>query len=274
MNRFATLRASRKGRVALGLCAAVASLTLFGSATPAIAVTAPAPGPATSTTGGGTTLVEVGCAPNAITVKLAGPGAKGEKTVDNPQCKGIAAAIVGTWVSKDCETPPASPDLTQRRTYVFGGHGSKQHPSALGVPAVITYDVYAGAGCNENAKLFTVTTTGNAAFVGPSATVPGASNVLFTFKSRALTPTTAGIAVVQGACPQYHWAAGVNVDLTTDGCGTIVQGNNECPVEYDLAAIISGVAYFGDRSHPLCTAATRPTKLAEWGVVKEHVRAL
>ena len=177
-------------------------------------------------------------------------------------------------MSKDCETPPTSPDLTQRRTYVFGSHGIKQHPSALGVPAVITYDVYAGAGCNENAKLFTVTTTGNAAFVGPSATVPGASNVLFTFKSRALTPTTAGIAVVQSACPQYHWAAGVNVDLTTDGCGTIVQGNNECHVEYDLAAIISGVAYFGDRSHPLCTEATRPTKLAEWGVVKKHRTAL
>lgn len=274
MNRFASLRASRKGRVALGLGAAVASLAIFGGAAPATAATAPAPGPAANTTGEGTTLVEVGCAPNAITVKLAGPGAKGEKTVDNPQCKGIAAAIVGTWVSKDCETPPASPDLTQRRTYVFGSHDSKQHPSALGVPAVITYDVYAGAGCNENAKLFTVTTTGNAAFVGPSATVPEASNVLFTFKSRALTPTTAGIALVQSACPQYHWAAGVNVDLTTDGCGTIVQGNNECPVEYDLAAIISGVAYFGDRSHPLCTQATRPTKLAEWGVVKKHHTAL
>jgi len=252
MNGFSTLRASRKGRVALGLGAVVAGLTIFGGAAPATAASAPAPGPAASATGGGTTLVEVGLRPE----------------------KGIAAAIVGTWVSKDCETPPTSPDLTQRRTYVFGGHGIKQHPSALGVPAVITYDVYAGAGCNENAKLFTITTQGNAAFVGPSATVPGASNVLFTFKSRALTPTTAGIALAQSACPQYHWAAGVNVDLTTDGCGTIVQGNNECPVEYDLAAIISGVAYFGDRSHPLCTEATRPTKLAEWGVVKKHRTAL
>jgi hypothetical protein len=220
MNGFAALRASRKGRVALGLGAAVASLTIFGGAPPATAASAPAPGPAAGTAGEGTTLVQVGLRPE----------------------KGIAAALIGTWVSKDCETPPTSPDLTQRRTYVFGGHGIKQHPSAPGVPAVITYDVYAGAGCNENAKLFTVTTTGNAAFVGPSATVPGASNVLFTFKSRALTPTTAGIGAVQSACPQYHWAAGVNVDLTADGCGTIVQGDNTCPVEYDLAAIISGVA--------------------------------
>jgi hypothetical protein len=272
MNGFATLRASRKGRVALGLGAAVASLTIFGGAAPATAASAPAPGAAASTTGGGTTLVEVGCAPDAITVKPADLGAGGEKTGDNPQCKGIASAIIGTWVSKDCET--ASPDLTRRRTYVFGRHGIKQQPSARGVPAVITYDLYAGAGCNENAKLFTINTTGNAAFVGPSATVPGASNVLFTFKSRAATPTAAGVGVLQSACPQYHWAAGVSEDLTKDGCGALVQSDTECPVEYDLAAIISGVAYFGDRSHPLCTEATRPTKLAEWGVVKKHSRAL
>jgi hypothetical protein len=254
MNRFANLRAGRKGRVALGIAAAVASLTIFGGSAPANAVSAPVSGSAANANGGGTTLVEVGLRSE----------------------KGIARAIIGTWVSKDCETPPTSPDLTQRRTYVFGGHGHgiRRHPSALGVPAYITYDIYAGVGCNEAAKLFTITTTGNAAFVGPSATVPGASNVLFTFKSRALTPTTAGIAVVQSACPQYHWVAGVSVDLTEDGCGTIVQGDNVCLVEYDLAAIISGVAYFGDRSHPLCTAATRPTKLSEWGVVKIHRRAL
>ena len=41
MNRFAALRASRKGRVALGLGAAVASLTIFGGAPPATAASAP-----------------------------------------------------------------------------------------------------------------------------------------------------------------------------------------------------------------------------------------
>jgi len=61
--------------------------------------------------------------------------------------------------------------------------------------------------------------------------------------------------VLQNACPQYQWVAGVSVDLSKDGCGALVQSNTECPVKYDLAAIISDVAFFGDRSHPLCTEA-------------------
>jgi hypothetical protein len=269
MNRLATVRASRKGWVALGLGAAVAGVAIFGGAATANAASAPAPKPAAHTTGGGTTLVEVGCPPGTIAVKPVevkpvpqkpvGVGAGDEKTVDNPHCKGIAAAILGTWLSKDCET--VSQDLTRRRTYVFRKHD-----------VAIAYVLYGGAGCNENAKLFTVTTHGTAAFVGPSATVAGASNVLFTFKSRAATPTTAGLGALQNACPQYHWAPGVSVDLSKDGCGALVQSNTECPIEYDLAAIVSGVAYFGDRSHSLCTEATRPTKLASGGVVRKPRR--
>lgn len=269
MNRLATLPASRKGKVSLGLGAAVVSLTIFGGAAAANAASAPAPQQAARATGGGITLGEVGCAPGTITIEPFNPvevkpvpqkpvGAGGGKTVDNPNCKDIAHAIIGTWRSKDCET--ASQDLTRRRTYVFGRHDV----------AAITYDLYGGAGCDENAKLFTITTHGIAAFVGPSATVVGASNVRFTFKSRAATPTTAGLGALQKACPQYHWAPGVSVDLSKDGCGALVQSNTECPVEYDLAAIVSGVAYFGDRSHPLCTEATRPTKLASWGVIKKR----
>jgi hypothetical protein len=267
MNRLATLRTSHRGKASLGLCAAMAGLAIFGGAIAANAAPAPAPKPAAHTTSGGPTLVEVGCAPGTVTVKPFNPvevkpvpqnrvGAGG-KTVNSPHCKDIAKAILGTWRSKDCET--ASQDLTRRRTYVFGRHD-----------VAITYHLYGGAGCNENAKLFTVTTHGIAAFVGPSDTVEGASNVLFTFKSRAATPTKAGLGVLQGACPQYPWAPGVSVDLSKDGCGALVESNTACPVEYDLAAIFSGVAYFGDRSHSLCSEATRPTKLASWGVVRKR----
>jgi len=263
MNRLAGLRASRKGKLALGLGAAVAGLVIFGGTAAANASAVPA----AHATGGGVTLVEVGCAPGTVTepsrpvtvrpVPQEPAGGRGGKTGDNPHCKDIAKAILGTWLSKDCET--ASQDLTRRRTYVFGRHD-----------VAITYDLYGGAGCNEKAKLFTVTTHGIAKFVDPSATVAEASNVLFTFKSRAATPTAAGLGVLQNACSQYQWVAGVTVDLSKDGCGALVQSNTECPVEYDLAAIISDVAYFGDRSHPLCTEATRPTKLAPWGVVKKQ----
>ena len=170
--------------------------------------------------------------------------------------KSIGVALLGTWQSKECET--VSQDLTRRRTYVFG----------KGDVAVITYNLYGSPSCNKSAKLFTLTTHGTAAFVGPSTTVAGASNVLFTFKSRAAEPTAIGVAALKEACPQYKWAPGVSVDLSQDGCGALVQSNVQCPIEYDLAAIVSGVAFFGDRSHPLCTEATRPTKLAVWGLVR------
>ena len=273
MTRLSAIGTSRKGRLALTFAAAtIAGLAILGGTAVANAASAPVPDPAAHTTGRGPTLIEVGCAPGTITVKPSGPvvvkpvpqqrvgvdtRGGGGKTGDNPYCKDISVAILGTWLSKDCET--ASQDLTRRRTYVFGRHD-----------VAITYDLYAGAGCNENAKLFTITTHGIAAFVGPSATVEQASNVLFTFKSRAATPTPAGLGVLQKACPQYQWAPGVTVDLSKNGCGALVQSNTECPVEYDLAAIISDVAYFGDRSHPLCTEATRPTKLASWGVAKKR----
>ncbi|MEV0406039.1 hypothetical protein [Actinoallomurus sp. NPDC050550] len=107
MNRLATLRASRKGKVSLGLGAAVVSLAIFGGATAANAVSAPAPQQAARTTGGGVTLGEVGCVPGTIMVKPFNPvkvrpvpqeptGAGGEKTVDNHKCKDIAHAIIGT----------------------------------------------------------------------------------------------------------------------------------------------------------------------------------
>jgi hypothetical protein len=61
----------------------------------------------------------------------------------------------------------------------------------------------------------------------------------------------------------------VEVDVTKDGCGELVPSEAACPVEYDLAAIVDDVVYFGDRTNPLCSKETRPTKLAEWGVVKQ-----
>jgi hypothetical protein len=261
MNKHATARASSKRWVAVALGATVAGLAIFGGTTTANAAPAPQPNPAAHATAAGTTLVEVGCTPGTTTAapvsqKSAGISSGADQTRHNRRCKGIADEILGTWLSKDCEI--ISPDLTRRRTYVFGRHD-----------VAITYRLYGGAGCVETAKLFTITTHGNAAFVGPSARVAGATNVLFTFKSRAARPTKAGVGALQKACPQYHWAPGISVDLSKDGCGALVQSNTECPVEYDLAAIISGVAYFGDRSHSLCTEATRPTKLASGGVVRK-----
>ena len=173
---------------------------------------------------------------------------------DDPQHLGTA--LLGTWTSKDCEQ--AGPSLSRRRTYLFSAAG-----------ADITYDLYAGAACQGGPKVMTVETRGNATFVEPSPKVPGATDVIFTFTSRAIKPTAAGVNALTQACGQYAWMPDVEVDITKDGCGSLVQGDTECPVEYDLAELSANVAYFGDRSHPLCSVDTRPTMLAQWGVVKQ-----
>ena len=168
----------------------------------------------------------------------------------------IKTQILGTWKSQGCE--PSGTTSSRIRTYVFTS--TNVH---------ITYEIFAGTACEAGPKVLTVTTNGNAAFVGPSATIPHADNVVFTFSSRSITPEAAGVALLKSTCGQYTWAPGVEVSVTKDGCGTLVQSDTECPIEYDLAAIIDNVAYFGDRTHPLCTEATRPAALAKWGVVHE-----
>jgi hypothetical protein len=168
----------------------------------------------------------------------------------------LGTALLGTWTSKDCE--PSGSMNSRRRTYIFAPTDVK-----------ITYELFVGTTCEAGPKVLTVTTHGTAEFVAPSAKVEGATDVVFTFKSRAITPTASGVDVLKSACGQYTWTADVEVDISKDGCGTLVQSDTDCPVEYDLAALVDGVAYFGDRSQPLCSEATRPTKLAQWGVVKQ-----
>jgi hypothetical protein len=165
-------------------------------------------------------------------------------------------ALLGTWKSKDCE--PSAGTSTRRRTYVFTPDDVK-----------ITYELFAGSACEAGPTVLVVTTHGDAQFVGPSSSVPGATNVLFTFKSRAVKPSAAGVNLLKGACGQYAWTADTEVDVSKDGCGMLVQSNTECPVEYDLASLVGDVAYFGDRMHPLCSDDTRPTMVAPWGVVKQ-----
>jgi hypothetical protein len=67
MNRLSSIRTGRKGRVALAVgAAAAAGLAIIGGATAANAGTAPAPQPATQTTGEAPTLVPVDGAPIVV----------------------------------------------------------------------------------------------------------------------------------------------------------------------------------------------------------------
>lgn len=189
----------------------------------------------------------------ALSCLLLQVGCGGSGNGDDPDH--LATALLGTWKSQQCEVVDAQ--TSRRRTYVFAASG-----------ATITYDVFGGTACEAGPQVLTVETQGDARFVEASPVVKGATDVLFTFTRRALTPTAAGVPLLQASCGQYTWAAGTQVDITTDGCGALVQGDTECPVEYDLAEIVGGVAFFGDRSAPLCSLATRPAKLAQYGVVK------
>jgi hypothetical protein len=58
-------------------------------------------------------------------------------------------------------------------------------------------------------------------------------------------------------------------DIAKNGCGKLFVSVEACPVEYDLTAIVDGTLRLGDRSHPLCTPDSRPTKLQALGFVRE-----
>ncbi|ADO75995.1 hypothetical protein [Stigmatella aurantiaca] len=196
------------------------------------------------------------CLATLVLAMLAGCGSDDADEDGGPGGEEVGTALLGTWRSKDCE--PSGATGSRRRTYIFTPTDVK-----------ITYELFSGTQCEAGPKIFTVTTHGDAAFVGKSSTLPGVTHVLFTFKSRAITPAEAGVNVLKNACTQYDWVAEKEVDVSQDGCKALVQSNTECPIEYDLASIVDGVAYFGDRSVPLCSEETRPAKLAQWGVVKQ-----
>jgi hypothetical protein len=168
----------------------------------------------------------------------------------------LGKALLGTWKSKACE--PYGTLNSVRRSYVFT-------PSDV----TIIYDLFAGATCEAGPKVLTTTIHSDVDFLRPSPTVEGATDADFNFRSRAITPTSAGVDFLESACGQYTWVADVEVDITDEGCGELIPSAALCPAEYDLVAIVGDVTYFGDRSTPLCTEEARPTKLGDFGVVKQ-----
>jgi hypothetical protein len=102
-----------------------------------------------------------------------------------------------------------------------------------------------------------------------SNTIPGAQETRFSFTHKLVTPTAAGVDFLKQRCDQYPWAAGTAQDIAKNGCGKLFVSIEACPAEYDLTAIADGMLRLGDRSHPLCTPDTRPTKLQALGFVRE-----
>jgi hypothetical protein len=164
------------------------------------------------------------------------------------------SGLTGNFSSPVCET---FPDGTyQLRSYSFGAKGV----------ASAHWDRYSDPSCSADSKLMSIVLSGSASVDGLSGDSVGAANITVSIAHKTVLPTAAGIPVLQKECSGFTGSAGMEQSIDT-GCGALLQQTNDCPAEYDLISLRPTGLVFGDRSHPLCSASTRPTSLSEWSVV-------
>lgn len=133
----------------------------------------------------------------------------------------------------------------------------------------LTYTVYGDSACAT--PLFDVSTVGPVEVGGASATVPDAREGIFTYTTRRATVYADALlpALDEAKCGAGDWQAGVaqNID---GGCEPIsVKPLAECPVEYDLVSMAGDTLTLGDRSVPLCSPETRPTRLSQTSMARQ-----
>ncbi len=163
------------------------------------------------------------------------------------------SGISGYFSSSQCEAMPDGE--FELRHYNFGAGG-----------ATAEWDRYGDATCDTGSQLMSIVITGGASFNELSPTVPRTVDITVTMNQKTITPTAAGLALLQQDCTGYTFQAGLPQVVTT-GCGTLLQQTDDCAAEYDLMTLTLSGLVFGDRSSPLCSAATRPTQLGIYAVV-------
>ena len=190
-------------------------------------------------------------------IALAGPaaGADSNKPGEGPNL--TAAQLIGTWKGTQCESTQGS-TVSRRRQFVMTETTWK-----------IIVQVFSHTKCSPETLLFTVDFGGDYELGANSNTVSSAQETRFSFTHKLVRPTAAGVDFLKQQCDQYPWAPGTAQDIAKNGCGKLFMSIEACPVEYDLTAIVDGTLRLGDRSHPLCTPDTRPTKLQALGFVRE-----
>jgi hypothetical protein len=171
-----------------------------------------------------------------------------------------STALAGHFTSAICE--PFDDTTFQIRHYAFGLDG-----------ATATWVRYSDPRCVDSSQLMTIVMSADASFTGLSLDVLGASNITVNVAQKTITPTAAGLPIVQQVCGQYPWQAGVPQSIES-GCSALFgagpawsQLTDDCPAEYDLVKLTLQGLVFGDRSHPLCSEETRPTRLSQYSVV-------
>lgn len=166
-------------------------------------------------------------------------------------------ALMGTWKGEHCESAPGS-TVSRRRQFVFTDTGWE-----------IFVQVFGDAACSPEKLLFSVDFGGDYQLGAESPAVPGARETRYGFGHKLVTATASGIDFLRPRCSRYPWTPGGEQDIGKEGCGNLFASIPACPVEYDLTAITDGVLRLGDRSHPLCSPETRPTKLQALGFRKQ-----
>jgi len=190
----------------------------------------------------------------ALTGCSGGPGSGGDMGTSPLTSGSGSSPLSGNFSSSTCE--PTGDGMTyQVRHYSFSLTGAQS-----------TWDRFSDPQCSTGSQLATLVMTGTAGpdLTGVVTSVPlGSIPIKVNIAQHTVTPTSAaGLAMVQNACPQFQWQTGV-ATTTDTGCGSLFGQTNDCPAEYDLMNASACGLTFGDRSHPLCSAATRPTSLSQ-----------
>jgi predicted small secreted protein len=123
-----------------------------------------------------------------------------------------------------------------------------------------------------NARVFEFHTTGTYEVQGPSATVPGAQDMLFREDTKAVTLRATDPKLIEAfGLAQCNLTPGVKTDISATGCA-IWKPVADCGEDYDLLALDTDQnLYFGVRpaDNDMCTPDKRPIALLP-AVVKRN----
>lgn len=165
-------------------------------------------------------------------------------------------ALNGTWAS-------SAPEDWGRGT--FGTRSFSFDDGAWSLDFALALDP------GMKAKVFEFHTTGTYDVQSPSATVPGAYDMLFREVTKALTLRATDPKLIAAfGLAQCNLTADVKTDISATGCA-IWKPVAVCGEDYDLLALdAAGKLYFGVRpaDNDMCTPDKRPTALLP-AVVKQ-----
>jgi hypothetical protein len=168
--------------------------------------------------------------------------------------------LTGSWASPACESVPNGQGGTMNFTRTFTITPARWS---------IDFVVFGDAACSEGAKLFTASYAGPYRLLGPSATVPGATEAEFDFAERKVLPNSEGGAGYfngQKVCGAADWKVGQARDIQQSGCAQLgAWPLAQCAGEHDVVQVKGDALYFGDRpaDQNLCSKEKRPKALGK-----------